>query len=41
MLVLGECSDLGVSAVAVQFDYSRQRYYQILSSFKEGGVPQR
>ena len=38
MLVLGECSDLGVSAVAAQFDYSRQRYYQILSAFKEGGA---
>lgn len=38
MLVLGECSDQDVSKVAAQFDYSRQRYYQLLSAYNKGGA---
>lgn len=38
MLVLGECSEQDVSQVAAQFNYSRQRYYQLLTAFNEGGV---
>lgn len=37
MLVLGQCSELSVSEVAAQFDYSRQRYYQLLAAFSKGG----
>jgi transposase len=37
MLVLGECSELPVTQVAHQFGYSRQRYYQLLAAFTQGG----
>lgn len=38
MLILGECSEQDVSKVAAQFDYSRQRYYQLLAAFTKGGA---
>jgi len=37
MLVMGECSELPVSQVAGLFGYSRQRYYQLLAAFQQGG----
>ncbi len=38
MLIMGECSGRPVSEVAARFGYSRQRYYQLLSAFREGGA---
>lgn len=37
MLVLGECSPGSIAQVAAQFGYSRQRYYQLLDAFSQGG----
>lgn len=36
MLIEGECEGLG-AAVATKYGYSRQRYYQLLAAFEEGG----
>ena len=38
MLVLGECSQSSIAQVAAQFGYSRQRYYQLLDAFSQGGA---
>jgi transposase len=37
MLIMGQCSDLSVAEVAQQFGYCRQRYYQLLAAYSEGG----
>jgi hypothetical protein len=37
MLITGECSDRPVAEVAASFGYSRQRYYQLLNAFRQGG----
>jgi len=39
MLVEGQCLQDPVGAVAQKYGYCRQRYYQILEAFQEGGLP--
>lgn len=39
MLMEGQCLEAQVGAVAQKYGYCRQRYYQILDAFKEGGLP--
>src|SRR5438552_10103196 len=36
MIIEGECEGLGASKAALKYDFSRQRYYQILSAFYAG-----
>jgi hypothetical protein len=38
MLVEGQCLEAQVGSVAQKYGYCRQRYYQILTTFKEGGL---
>jgi len=38
MLFEGECEGQGAVASARKFGYSRQRYYQFLHAFEDGGV---
>jgi len=38
MLITGECSNRPVAEVAASFGYSRQRYYQLLAAFRQGGA---
>jgi transposase len=38
MLILGECEGQGATAAAQQFDFSRQRYYQLLAAFQQQGA---
>lgn len=38
MLIEGECEGLGPSKAAKKFDFTRQRYYQILADFLEKGA---
>jgi hypothetical protein len=38
MLIEGECEGLGPSAAARKYDFTRQRYYQILGAFAEQGA---
>lgn len=38
MLFEGECEGLGVSKASTKFEYSRQRYYQLLTKLKEKGT---
>jgi hypothetical protein len=38
MLIEGECLGEPVGAVAQKYGYCRQRYYQVLNQFKQGGV---
>ena len=38
MLQEGQCLDTHISAVAQKYGYCRQRYYQILDAFQEGGL---
>jgi hypothetical protein len=38
MLIEGECESLGPSKAAQKYDFSRQRYYQILAAFYEEGA---
>ena len=38
MLIEGECEGLGAKAAAEKHGYSRQRYYQLLRCFEEGGA---
>ena len=38
MLIEGECEGLGPSKAATKFDFTRQRYYQILADFLEHGA---
>jgi transposase len=37
MLIEGECEGLGAAAAAAKYGYSRQRYYQLLTAFRQGG----
>jgi hypothetical protein len=39
MLVEGQCLEAQIGSVAQKYGYCRQRYYQILDAFKEGGLP--
>jgi transposase len=38
MLVEGQCEGLGAAAAALRHGVTRQRYYQVLKRFEEGGV---
>ena len=38
MLILGECEGQGATQAAKQFDFSRQRYYQLLAAFQQQGA---
>jgi transposase len=38
MLILGECEGQGATQAAQQFDFSRQRYYQLLAAFQRQGA---
>ena len=38
MLIEGQCEGLGPSQAAQKYDFSRQRYYQILAAFYEEGA---
>jgi hypothetical protein len=38
MLLEGECEGLGPSKAAQKYDFTRQRYYQILAAFYEQGA---
>jgi transposase len=38
MLVEGECLEDNIAAVAQKYGYCRQRYYQLLDHYKEGGL---
>jgi transposase len=38
MLYEGECEGLGVTQAAKKFGYTRQRYYQLLNTFKNNGL---
>jgi transposase len=38
MLVEGQCEGLGAARAALQHGVTRQRYYQVLKRFEEGGV---
>jgi transposase len=37
MLIEGECEGLGATAAAAKYGYSKQRYYQLLIAFRQGG----
>jgi len=39
MLVEGQCLEKNIVAVAQKYGYCRQRYYQLLDAFEQGGVP--
>jgi hypothetical protein len=38
MLMEGQCLEEDIIAVAQKYGYCRQRYYQLLDAFKQGGV---
>ena len=38
MLVEGECLEDNVSTIAEKYGFCRQRYYQLLETFKSGGL---
>jgi transposase len=38
MLMEGQCLQQNVAAVAKKFGYCRQRYYQLLKNFQQGGL---
>jgi hypothetical protein len=38
MLVEGECLEANIATIAEKYGYCRQRYYQLLDDFKEGGL---
>jgi transposase len=38
MLYEGECEGLGATQAAKKFGYTRQRYYQLLNTFKDNGL---
>jgi hypothetical protein len=38
MLLEGECEDLGPARAAHKYDFTRQRYYQLLAAFRERGA---
>jgi transposase len=37
MLIEGECEGLGAVAAAAKYGYCKQRYYQVLAAFQQGG----
>ena len=37
MLIEGECEGKGATAAAAKYGYSKQRYYQLLAAFEQGG----
>ena len=37
MLIEGECEGLGATAAAAKYGYTKQRYYQLLTAFRQGG----
>src|ERR1700736_6688222 len=37
MLIEGECEGLGAAGAAAKYGYSKQRYYQLLALFEQGG----
>jgi hypothetical protein len=39
MLLEGQCLEQNVTAVAQKYGYCRQRYYQLLDAFQQGGLP--
>jgi hypothetical protein len=39
MLMEGQCLENNIAAVAEKYGYCRQRYYQLLDHFLEGGLP--
>lgn len=39
MLLEGQCLEQNIAAVAQKYGYCRQRYYQLLDAFQQGGVP--
>ncbi len=39
MLMEGQCLKNNIAEVAQKFGFCRQRYYQILDAFKQGGLP--
>ncbi len=39
MLLEGECLQENIAAVSQKYGYCRQRYYQLLAAFAQGGVP--
>ena len=38
MLIEGECGETSVTEAARKYDFSKQRYYQLLQNCREGGV---
>lgn len=38
MLLEGHCRGLGATAAARKYGYSKQRYYQLLKAFRQGGA---
>jgi transposase len=38
MLIEGECEGLGPTRAARKFGYTKQRYYQVLKAFRQGGA---
>jgi len=38
MLLQGECTDVGPTRAAKNFNYSKSRYYQILHAFRRQGI---
>lgn len=39
MLLEGQCLEQNIAAVAQKYGFCRQRYYQLLAAFQQGGVP--
>jgi len=39
MLLEGQCLESDIATVAQKHGYCRQRYYQLLNAFKQGGLP--
>ena len=39
MLLEGQCLENNIAAVAKKYGYCRQRYYQLLQDFTQGGLP--
>jgi transposase len=39
MLIEGQCEGLGAAHAAAKYGLSRQRYYQLLKLFQDGGAP--
>jgi len=39
MLLEGQCLEENIAAIAEKYGYCRQRYYQLLDAFQQGGLP--